>query len=255
MRHGLVRFHNSLYQMHLPDPKFPPLLKGHAVKAPLTPGGEACRRAAAGELGAGDLVWSRNTAKAECALVLEPEIPLTRACQMAALGMVAVNETLGFLCPPQMPVLFQWPGTLLIDGAAAGEVRLLAPSTSSGHPPQWLVLSVSLTLATPQQKGEPGEHLGQTSLFEEGAGDVTRTAVIEALATRLLAWLNTWDADGFRPIHEQWLYRAAGYDEDVTFHGRRGRVLGLDEEGSLLFKPTDGKAIVFEYLPHVLAPS
>ena len=62
--------------MHLPDPSFPPLLSGHDV-----PGAEgafeaACKRAATGELGAGDVVWSRNVDKVDMAVVLEPETAL-----------------------------------------------------------------------------------------------------------------------------------------------------------------------------------
>ena len=44
--------------MHLEDPQFPPLLEGHAVKAPKRPFAEACRLARARKLGAGDVVWS-----------------------------------------------------------------------------------------------------------------------------------------------------------------------------------------------------
>jgi BirA family transcriptional regulator, biotin operon repressor / biotin---[acetyl-CoA-carboxylase] ligase len=241
--------------MHQPDPTFPPLFTGHAVKAPQTAVAEACRRAAIGELGAGDLVWSRNTAQVECALVLEPDVTLTRACQMAALGMVAVVETLGHLGPPQMPIGLRWPDTLLIDGAAAGSVRLWAAQSAPDKVPSWLVLAITLTLTAPANAGEPGDRLATTSLYDEGAGEITRTAVIEALATRLLAWLHTWGQDGFRPIHSQWLFYAEGRGTDVFVDHQLGRVLGLDEDGNLLFKRADGlpdaAAIALAFLPHV----
>ena len=45
---------------------------------------DACRLAQSRQLGAGDVVWSRNTARAELAIVLEPEVALERALQMGA---------------------------------------------------------------------------------------------------------------------------------------------------------------------------
>lgn len=238
--------------MHQPDPIIPPMFKGHAVKAPLIAGDEACRRAVAGDLSAGDLVWSRNAAKAECALVLEPEVSLARACQMSALGFVALAETLGAIGPPQLPVETRWPGIVLINSAVCGDVTLTAPAAAAADAvPPWLVLSVSLTLTLGNEKREPGLIGDITALDLEGAGDVTRTMAIEALATRLLAWLHTWGDSGFRPIHDQWFYYAEGRKRDVTVDGNTGRVLGLEEDGGLMFKSTNGRVQVLPFLPHV----
>ena len=54
--------------MHLEDPQFPPMLKGHAVKAPAKSFAQACRLAQGGKLGAGDVVWSRNSGRAQLAI-------------------------------------------------------------------------------------------------------------------------------------------------------------------------------------------
>src|SRR5690606_24590012 len=125
--------------MHLPDPVFPPLLAGHAVKAPQQPFEHACHQAGRGTLGAGDLVWSRNTSRAQCAIILEPEVSLKVALQMNALAQVAVVDCLGALLPPAVAVHLRWPGTILVNGATAGEVRLGAPTTDLGAVPDWLV--------------------------------------------------------------------------------------------------------------------
>ena len=62
--------------MHDADPLFPPRLSARAVKAPETPMAVAVMEAARGGLGAGDLVWARDTSAARIALVLEPEVLL-----------------------------------------------------------------------------------------------------------------------------------------------------------------------------------
>lgn len=237
--------------MHQPDPTLPPRLTGHPLKAPDKPCAAACAAAAAGTHGAADFFWSRNTGRAECALILEPEISLARACQMSALGFVALNETLGHVGPPQMPVEIRWPGTLLVNGAACGEIRLTAPSRDNAAVPLWLVLSFDLTLSSHTFSGEPGERLGVTALDLEGASDVTRTAVIETLARCLIAWLHSWSDAGFRQIHDHWLYAADGRNRDVTIAGVTGHVVGLDEEGGVMLRTPEGRVRVIPYLPHV----
>jgi BirA family transcriptional regulator, biotin operon repressor / biotin---[acetyl-CoA-carboxylase] ligase len=239
--------------MHQPDPAFPPLLKGHAVKAPLTCIDEACRRAARGELSAGDIVWSRNTAKAECALILEPEVSFARAQQMVPLVMVALAETLGALCPPELPVEFAWPDRILVNGGDAGRVTLHAPTGMSEAVPLWIVIGVSLHLAPRDIEREPGLHADITALAEEGAGDVTRTAVLEHLAACTLAWLDTWSSDGFRPIHDQWLFHSVGRHGGFVPAGETApaTVLGLDEDAGLLITAADGTHRALPFAPYL----
>jgi BirA family transcriptional regulator, biotin operon repressor / biotin---[acetyl-CoA-carboxylase] ligase len=236
--------------MNLPEPKLPPMFTGYAVNAPLRPLAEACRGAQAGTYGAGDLIWARALDQMSLALVLEPDVPLAAACQMNALAHVAIAETLGHLCPPRVAILSRWPGTVLTNGAACGAVMLAASTSDLAEIPRWLVIGIDLTIRA-DRRVEPGERPDETSLGEEGT-DVTRTDLVEALATRLLAWLHTWQTEGFRHIHDPWLFRAEGREEVVRVDGTSGRVIGLDDAGNLLLKPSDGGPIAaFALLPHV----
>jgi biotin-(acetyl-CoA carboxylase) ligase len=235
--------------MHLPEPKFPPLLTGHAVKG-ARPLDVACRGAAEKTLGAGDLVWSRNTQRVECALVLEPEVSREISCQMAIVGAVAVMETLGALAPPQVAVELRWPGAVLLNGGRVGSVTLAAPRCAANAVPDWLALAVTLALRADNGR-EPGETRDATTLGEEGLADATRTDVLESLAPRLLAWVHTWSEDGFRPIHDQWLFRAFGRDQEITIGGVSGRVVGLDEAAGVMLRGGDGRISALPYLPHL----
>ena len=233
--------------MHLPDPVFPPLLDGHAVKAPQRPFAHACQQAARGKLGAGDLVWSRGVTRAECAIVLEPEVNLSVALQMNALVQVALADCLGALLPPVVAIHHRWPGTLLINGGVAGEVRLGVPATAPDAIPDWLVVGINVQLIHDRTDKEPGELPDQTSLSQEGGGEITRTDVLQSFSAHFLSWLNTWQDDGFRPVHQNWMARIEGNGEapmQVEVQGalQALRVLGLDEEGGLIIKPDDGPA-------------
>ncbi|MFM2423579.1 MAG: hypothetical protein RL291_2109 [Pseudomonadota bacterium] len=242
--------------MHLPDPRVPPLFTGHAVKAPDTPLATAIAGAKAGTRGAGDLIWSRNVRRATLALILEPEVPLPICGQMMPLAAAAVAETLGAIAPPQIAVMFGWPDAILINGGKAGSITLTAPADATDDaPPAWLILSIDLALDTSDLPGEPGERAGETCLYEEGAGDVTRTDVIEALSTRLLAWLHTWQHDGFRPIYDQYFFRVEREaDITLTDHAgttHTGRLMGLDETSAALLKNPDSKTSALPFTPFI----
>ena len=235
--------------MHLEDPQFPPLLEGHAVKAPKRPFAEACRLAGARKLGAGDVVWSRNTGRAEFAVVLEPDVVLERALQMGPLLMVALGDCLGSLCPPKVAVQYRWPGGILLNGALAGEVRLAAARVPADAIPAWLVVGSELDIAAPR---EDRRDWSKTSLSEEAGPEITRTDILQSLAAHFLTRLHTWQDEGFRPVHDEWLFRAEGREAPVTveYGGENveGRVLGLDESANLLLKTSAGTVRSLAYV-------
>ncbi len=230
--------------MHMPDPTFPPLLTGHDVKGTDSPFDVACRRAASGALGAGDVVWSRNTSRIDLAIVLEPEVPLERAVEMLPLALVAAGDCIGALTPPQVGVSFTWPSVIRINGAVAGEARAgVGGNDGPGSVPDWLVVGLKLRHLREPHDPEPGQVPDITWLGEEGGGELTRTDFIESYSRHFLTWINTWNEDGFRPVHGSWLFRAHERDETARVPcgdgTREGRFLGLDEHGNLLLQTAD----------------
>lgn len=226
--------------MHLPDPRFPPLLKGHPVKAPTRPFAEACRLARAHALGAGDVVWSRNTARAELAVVLEPEVALEQALQMAPLMMVALGDCLGALAPPKLAVHYRWPASILLNGAKAGEVRLACPRIPLDRTPAWLVVGAELDIVGPEERDD----WSFTSLADEVGEKISRTDILQSLAAHFLTRLHAWEDDGFGRVHDQWLFRAEGREAPTAIEhaGERieGQVLGLDRGANLLLRTAGG---------------
>lgn len=230
--------------MQVPDPVFPPLLSGHPLRVPLKPLAEACRRAAAGTLGAGDLVWARNRDRAEMAVVLEPEVPLRQARQMVPVMMVAAIDCLGAVLPPQSEVLVRWPDTLLLNRGEVGRIGFGVAAAEEDEAPSWLVVGASIMLKFTDRRREPGEIAHLTVLEEEGGGNLTRTDVLESLAAHFLTWVNTWTDEGFRPVHEHLIAHVEGHEQQAEIgQGSarvRGRALGLDDALKLLVKPEDG---------------
>jgi biotin-(acetyl-CoA carboxylase) ligase len=230
--------------MHMPDPTFPPLLKGHDVPGTQSAFETACLRASSRELGAGDVVWSRHASQIDIAIVLEPEVPLESAVQMLPLSMVAIGDCLGALTPPQVGLTFTWPGTIRLNGAHAGVMKAAAAGKCDlNFVPDWMVLGLWLRHKRMDADPEPGKVPDKTWLSEEGCEELTRTEIIESYTRHFLTWLNTWNEDGFKSVHASWLFRAHENDADIAFElggkSYSGTMRGLDDHGNLLFQDGD----------------
>jgi len=238
--------------MHLPDPRFPPLLRGHSVKAPLRPLPKAAALAQRGELGAGDIVWARDTATAEMAVVLEPDIACSRLGEIRVLMQVAIVHALATVMPEQTAIQIGWPDTLLCNGASVGQTgfALAAHDTTGAQAPDWAVAGLSIRLSRDLDALEPGIVKAETSLSEEDGGQVDRTQIIEAIAAHLLKTMHEWEVDGIRPAVDRWVGRVLGYETPVAIQHPAaapvacasviGQIVGVDEDMGLMVRTETG---------------
>jgi len=235
--------------MHLPEPTFPPLLAGHAVKRPVRPFARALEGARAGAFGAGDVVWSRDVNRLECAIVLEPEVTRERAEEMLYVAMVAFGDALGAIAPPEVAVTYRWPQTILVNGGVAGHMPIvLSEETGADGAPAWLVVGAELVLRDDSKGIEPGLDPDRTTLYEEGCGEVTRTGLLESFCRHFLSWVHSWELEGFAPVHAMWLGRAHDREKPVEIDcgGKTltGTFVGLDERGNLLLRTAAGMEMI-----------
>ena len=226
--------------MTLAEPTFPPLLNGRVVIRGDEPRELAIAGAKRGELGAGDTLWLQDTTKAELAIVLEPDDPLTRSAQMLPLAVAAAGDCLATLTPPQVGVQCRWPARLLLNGADAGGCALTVPAACQPTDvPAWMVLHFTLRLVF-DEAAEPGTTPGITSLAEEGGEELTTVDVLDSFSRHFLSLLDTWTNDGFGDVVQNWSTRVEGTDEPIEMPHPTGpvtaRVLGLDEDGNLLVR-------------------
>ena len=204
-------------------------------------------QAIAASEGAGTLVWVRRYDSVEFAVVLEPEEPLARArCALYA-AMNACADALALHCPPERPLAFTWPDTILLDGGILGGARLAWPAgAGENEPPDWLVAGLVLRLAVPHARpasagapaspgapARPGAHaLDQavsrgTSLEIEGFEMMDGAALIGGFARHFMAQVDGWQEKGFRVIGEQFLARLPA-EKAIT--------RGIDVNGDLLIR-------------------
>lgn len=221
-------------------PTFPPLLSGRPVVDGQDVFSTATSACIAKTAGAGDVFWSQSEAVMDVAIVLEPEVAVGPSLQMLFVAMVAFGDSFGAIGPPEVGVFYHWPNQLFINDAKFGEARVGLPEVSDDAVPDWLVINISAQIQPDERGPEPGYDLTNTSLWNEGAGEVNRTMLVESYARHFLTWINNWSDDGFKPVHGIWTGRAKGRDEiiEMNWQGEqhKGKFLSIDDEGNLLLK-------------------
>lgn len=179
-------------------PDLPSVFAPHALREAGDAMAEAVRRAGDG---AGTLAWVGSHARAEAAVVLEPEQPLGAARLAMLVAANALAEALGAYGPPEVPLVWRWPGTLLVNGGDCGRLRLAAPpGAPAAAVPDWIVVGFEVALAAPAGR-EPGADPGRTCLEEEGFAGLDAATLTAAWARHFMAGLDRWEAEGpARPV-------------------------------------------------------
>lgn len=196
--------------------------------------GDAMRHAAslAPAEGAGTVVWVRRFDTVELAVVLEPEEPLEGARRALYAGLIAAGDAISAHAPPEKPLTFLWPDTVLLDGGIIGGVRLAEPAGAPETvPPEWLVLGLTLRTVVAAKPG--GGHaldtpfVRGTSLDAEGFEMIDPPALIGSFCRHLALTFDLWQSEGFASIARQVLARLPA----------EKAMRGIDGNGDLLVKP------------------
>lgn len=213
-------------------PQFPPLLSGEVVPTPMDPFDQAIVRAIAG-IDSGTIFYSEAVDSLRAALVLAPETPLDEAVQAVYVAQIGLAESLGALAPPEVPVHFEWPDRIKVNGAVCGRVRFAADVSDPKAHPDWLVIGIEVAFMN--LSDDPGKTPTKTCLLEEGCGDITPMTLLESWSRHTLLWLTYFMDGGFGPIHNEWRPRCDTLGETVE-QPRPGIFVGLDEKGRMLLR-------------------
>jgi biotin-(acetyl-CoA carboxylase) ligase len=189
-----------------PEPRLPPSFTLVALRE----AGDAFAhaQAIAETEGAGTLVWARRFDVAEFALVLEPQEPLRLARRALYPASNALALALAAHAPPELPITFDWPDAIRIDGALVGGVRLAWPAAApEDEVPDWLVFGVQIRTVV-MRAGEAGLRPLLGGLDESGFEELSPAALIEAFTRYFLRELDRWNEYGFDAAREHWLLRS-----------------------------------------------
>ncbi|HSP01430.1 MAG TPA: biotin/lipoate--protein ligase family protein, partial [Thioalkalivibrio sp.] len=193
-------------------PQFPPLLSGEVVPKHTDPVDKAVSRAIAG-VDSGTIFYTEAADSLRAALVLAPETPLEDAIQAVYVAQIGLAESLGALGPPEVPVFFQWPDRIKVNGALCGSVRFATDVSDPKAHPSWLVIGIDIPFIP--ESDDPGQNPNQTCLYEEGCGDVTPMALLESWSKHTLLWLTYLMDSGFERIHNEWRPRCDTLGKEI----------------------------------------
>ena len=174
----------------------------------------ACAVALAPAEGAGTLAWHAGGGMVECAVVLEPLEALATARLVLFAGMNALADALAAECPPEKPLLFDWPDALRFDGGLVGGGRLAWPEGCAGDQvPDWLVFAFTL-----RADADPDAAPPPPALAEEGFEDFSPAALVEGFASHLMVALDEWATLGPPSQPARWRRRWPGTVLPDTAH-------------------------------------
>lgn len=193
----------------------------------------------AAELGAATLVHVGRFDLAEFAVVLEPDEPLSLARRAFYAGMCALGDALAAHAPPEKPIVFAWPDTILVDGGIVGGGRLAWADGAEDARPDWLVFGAMIRTVA-MRDGAAGLNPLAAALDEEGFDELQSGQLAESFARHLLSQVDTWQEKGFAAIARTYLSRLTA-EQRTRF--------GLADNSDLLIRgamggPVDRRALV-----------
>lgn len=184
-------------------------------------------------------VWRSGEGNLLCTLVLRPGRSAAEGALLSFVSAVALGDALAPFCPG-MPLSLKWPNDVLLHGRKVAGILLESESGPDGGL-SWISIGIGVNLAEhPDDAAIPA-----TSLAGQSVPPPTPGVMLSALARHMAAWLSRWQAEGFAPVREAWLARAARLGERVRVQigveTLEGVFDGLDAEGRLILDCPGGR--------------
>ena len=196
---------------------------------------EAKRIAAAGEVGplwiAADVQtagrgrrgrsWDSPSGNLCATLLLRPRKSASDCAQLSFIAALAVSDAIAALAP-NLQTRLKWPNDVLIEEQKVAGILL--ESAGGEAKPEWLAIGIGLNLAHHPNETE----FPATSLAAWGVSANPQDA-LAYLAGSFAKWYECWLAEGFAPVRDGWLARAAGLGRPMRARLQNGEVLGVFE--------------------------
>lgn len=219
---------------------------------------EALRRAAAGAEGPAWLLalrqtsargrrgrsWASPPGAFAASLLMRPMAPPAEAALRSFVAALALDDALSALTGRPEMFALKWPNDVLMQGRKLAGILLETGGIPNG--PLALVIGIGVNLADEPdpQALEPGA-LAPVSLRGATGVSISPEDFLDLLAPAFARREGVLRAQGFGPIRDAWLARAARIGEIVSArsHGREivGRFETIDPSGALVLATHSGR--------------
>jgi BirA family biotin operon repressor/biotin-[acetyl-CoA-carboxylase] ligase len=151
---------------------------------------------------------------------------LAQWAQLSFAAAIATADVAAQLAP-QARITVKWPNDVLGDSRKLAGILLETAGTA-------LIIGIGVNLAAyPDDTEFPA-----ISLSALGAKPAAPEDALALLAAGFAQWYEVWRVDGFAPIRDAWLARAAGLGQRIRARlpdrERMGVFEGIDADGALL---------------------
>ena len=177
--------------------------------------------------------WESAQGNLAATLLLRPARPVSEWPQLSFAAAIAVADMAAHFAP-QAVIAVKWPNDVLV----AGKPQALGHPAGDGR-----------SRACHRHRGQSGGASRRTEFpaISLKALGVTAPAPCDALgllACNFAGWYDIWRSQGFAPLRDAWLARAAGLGHRIRARlpdrERLGVFEGIDAEGALLLNEGNG---------------
>jgi len=178
-------------------------------------------------------VWVSPKGNLMSTLLLNPRRPVAECAQLSFVSAIAAADTVAHFAP-DAEVKVKWPNDVLANGRKISGILL--ESASAGGEPHFLAIGIGINLAA----FPPDTEFPATSLAGLGVAAPSGTDALTQLAANFVRWYEVWRGQGFTPIRDAWLARAANLGQRIRARLTNGEMSGvfegIDKTGALLLR-------------------
>ncbi|WP_339948305.1 biotin--[acetyl-CoA-carboxylase] ligase [uncultured Albimonas sp.] len=184
--------------------------------------------------------WKDPGGNMAATLMLRPQMSARAAALLTFVSALAVADVAGRFAP-RAQVALKWPNDVLVEGGKIAGILL--ESEGQGPQPEWISVGIGINLAS-RPPGDPAAAFPPISFADLGVPVPSPEAAFDALAAAFAHWLDRYRAEGFEPLRNAFLARAARLGEPVVARLPRETITGifadLDSDGRLVLDTPQG---------------
>jgi BirA family biotin operon repressor/biotin-[acetyl-CoA-carboxylase] ligase len=179
-------------------------------------------------------IWESPAGNLAATLLLRPKKPVAECAQLSFVAALATADMLARYAPPT-DVRVKWPNDVLACGRKIAGI-LLESASDDGTRPDWLAVGIGVNIASHPERTE----FPATSLAALNCATPLSLDALAVLAPLWARWYNIWSEQGFEPVRDGWLMRAAGLGARIRARLGSGETSGvfegIDGSGALLLR-------------------
>jgi BirA family biotin operon repressor/biotin-[acetyl-CoA-carboxylase] ligase len=183
--------------------------------------------------------WESPVGNLAATLLIAPGKPASECAQLSFVTAIAAADAVSDFAP-EADIKVKWPNDVLAGGRKLAGI-LLESSSGEGGRPAWLAIGIGINLA----HFPPDTEFPATSIAALGVPAPDRQTALTQLAAHFAKWYDVWAAQGFAPIHDAWLARAAGLGGRIrarlSHEETSGVFEGIDQTGALILREAQGR--------------